>query len=281
VGFMNRHCQGGAVVDERVPELDQTPSSRVTVKGFLPVWDTETCRKLEIALLLLATNSPISEPRVRVLEPEDWADSWKAYFPVQHIGQHIAIVPSWIEYVAQPGEVVLLIDPGMAFGTGLHATTRLCLAAIEELVQPGQRVLDVGCGSGILAIAAALHGAEEVVAIDIDAVSVEVTRENIARNSVTQRVRVERGTLGDEVPGHLPVHTGTDYDLLLVNILAEIIIGMATALPRALRPSGRAVFSGIIIDKAEAVQLALERAGLVVDERRQEEHWVALLAHKP
>jgi len=123
VSLLGRYCTGGAVVEDRPAPISQEPTTRATVKGFLPVWDAETLRKLEVALLLLGKVSPISEPRVRVLEPEDWAYSWRAFFPPQHIGQHTVVVPTWHEYTPQPGEVILHLDPGMAFGTGLHATT--------------------------------------------------------------------------------------------------------------------------------------------------------------
>jgi len=280
VGLLGRHCQGGAVLEECAPEIGEAPSSQVTVKGFLPVSDDETLRKLEIALLLLSRNGHISEPRIRTLEPQDWAESWKAYFDPQHIGQRIVIVPSWHDYCAQPGEIIVHLDPGMAFGTGLHATTRLCLIALEQIIEPGARVLDVGTGSGILAIAAALQGAANVTAIDIDPVCVNVTIENARRNGVADRVRVARGTLGPEAPADVPRFDGTGNDLLLINILAEIIIAMAPALPATLRSGGRFVASGIIRQKADDVAEALQEAGLSVDKRLDEDDWVALTGHK-
>lgn len=296
--FMGRYCAGGAVVEEHpegtpasltggtpiaenlTGEIPLPRNARVTVKGFLPTWEEETLRKLEIALLLLGKNSPISEPRVRILEPEDWAESWKAYFPPQHIGQHIVIVPTWRDYIPQPGEQIIRLDPGMAFGTGLHATTRLCLMAVERLAQPGVSALDVGTGSGILAIAAAQLGAR-VHALDTDPIAVEVAKENVELNGVADLVRVEHGTLGAPPSIAIPRHTGDNYDLLLVNILAEVIIGMAAAIAAALRAGGRWAASGIIEDKAPDVIRALEGAGLVVDEQLNEDGWVALIGHKP
>ncbi len=296
--FMGRYCAGGAVIEERpdgtpasltggaeivenpTGEIPLPPDARVTVKGFLPTWEEETLRKLEIALLLLGRNSPISEPHVRVLEPEDWAESWKAYFPPQHIGQHIVIVPTWREYTPQPGEQIIRLDPGMAFGTGLHATTRLCLIAVERLAQPGLSVLDVGTGSGILAIAAAQLGAH-VQALDADPIAVEVAKENVELNGVAAAVQVAHGTLGKPPSAAIPCHTGAGYDLLLVNILAEVIIGMSPAIAAALRAGGRWAASGIIEEKAADVIRAVENAGLIVDEQLAEEHWVALIGHKP
>jgi ribosomal protein L11 methyltransferase len=278
VNLLGRHCVGGAVVEDK--PVEGVPSPRVTVKGFLPVWDEETRRKLEIVLLLLGKASPISEPRITVLEPEDWAESWKAFFPPQHIGARTVIVPTWHEYTPTPGEIVIRLDPGMAFGTGLHATTRLCLIGIERLLVPGMQVLDVGTGSGILAVAAALQGAGHVQAVDIDPVSVEVARENAELNQVNTVIKVERGTLGVSAPHDVPLHGVTGYDLLLVNILAEVIINMAPAIPPALRGGGQFVASGIIREKAEAVVSALQGVGLVVDERLEEDDWVGLIGHK-
>jgi ribosomal protein L11 methyltransferase len=278
VNFLGRYCVGGAVVEDRPDE--KARAGRVTVKGFLPIWDQETCRRLEIALLLLGKASPISEPRITSLEPEDWAESWKAFFPPQHIGAHTVIVPTWHEYAPKPGEVVMRLDPGMAFGTGLHASTRLCLVAVERLLQPGMSVLDVGTGSGILAISAALQGAESAQAIDIDPVAVEVARENVRLNGVEATVHVERATLGESASGEVPLHAAGDYDLVLANILAEVITAMAPAIARALRIGGTFIGSGIISEKAEGVVCALRDAGLVLDERLQEDDWVALIGHR-
>ncbi|NLG27248.1 MAG: 50S ribosomal protein L11 methyltransferase [Chloroflexi bacterium] len=282
VGLFNRHCRGGAIVEQKVDERSGDPSAYATVKGFLPTWDEETLHKLEVALMLLARVTGVSEPKVRTLEPEDWSESWKAYFEPQRIGQHTAIVPTWREYTPQPGETIVRIDPGMAFGTGLHATTRLCLVALEQLPLAEVTVLDVGTGSGILAIAAALQGARQIDALDIDAVSVEVAQANAALNHVADRVHIARGTLrGSETSAGMPVVAARDYDLVLANILAEVIIALAPALADALAPGGTLVASGIIGEKGDAVAQALSAAGLTVAERLVENDWLALIARKP
>lgn len=280
VGLFNRYCRGGAIVEQRVDERSGDPAQYATVKGFLPTGDEDTLHKLEVALLLLARVTTISEPQVRTLEPEDWSESWKAYFEPQRIGQRTAIVPTWREYTPQPGEIVVRIDPGMAFGTGLHATTRLCLVALERQALPGVRVLDVGTGSGILAIAAALQGAPAVDALDIDALSVQVAQDNVALNGVA--VRVARGTLrGSDTSAEVPVQAASGYGLVLANILAEVIIALAPALADALAPGGTLVASGIIGEKGDMVTAALSAAGLTVVERLEENDWLALIAHKP
>jgi ribosomal protein L11 methyltransferase len=280
VRYFERYCTGGAVIEDRPPDISQQPNGWVVVKGFLPTWDDETRRKLEIALMLLSRSAPVSEPVVTVLEPEDWAETWKAYFLPQHLGERVVVVPSWHSYDPQPGEVIIHLDPGMAFGTGLHATTRLCLLGIDRHLAPGMRVLDVGTGSGILAISAALQGAAEVLALDVDPVAAEVARENVGLNGVNGRVTVAHGTVGGHTAPEMPLYAGGGYDLVLANILAEIIIDMAPNLADTLKPGGLLVASGIISPKADAVAEALAAAGVPVTERLQEDDWVALLGRK-
>ncbi|NLD71570.1 MAG: 50S ribosomal protein L11 methyltransferase [Chloroflexi bacterium] len=278
--LLGRHCAGGAVVEDDLGRADAERGGRVVVKGFLPVDDRETQEKLEIALLLLSRSSGISEPRLRVLEPEDWAESWKVHFLPQRIGERFVVVPTWQEYAPRPEEVVILLDPGMAFGTGLHATTRLCLRAAEALARPGVSVLDVGSGSGILAIGAALLGAGPILALDMDPIAVEVAQENATLNGVAEAITVCHGTLRPEDDANaLPRQVAPEgYDLILANILAEVISAMAPALARALAPGGTLVTSGILASKADGVAEALTAAGLTVVERPREEEWEALIA---
>lgn len=280
VNLLGRHCVGGAAVEDDLGRSGPGLSGRVTIKGFLPVDDTETQQTLEVALLLLSRSSGISEPRLRVLEPEDWAESWKQYFHPQHIGGY-TVVPTWRAYTSQPGEMIIHLDPGMAFGTGLHATTRLCLRAAERYARPGARVLDVGTGSGILAIAAALVGSGPILALDMDPLAVEVARDNVALNGMEGVVTVAQGTLRNEERSALACQVSAKgYDLILANILAEVIVAMAPALACELAPEGTLVTSGILAAKGDLVAEALESAGLVVTERPGEEEWVAVVARR-
>ena len=280
VSLLGRHCSGGAVVEMQPADPGAGEVGTTVVKGFLPTWDHETRQRLEVALLLLSRVGPTSPPHVRVLEPHDWAESWKAFFPPQHIGQRTVIVPTWHTYEPVRGKVIVRLDPGMAFGTGLHATTRMCLRALEQLIAPGMHVLDVGTGSGILAIAAALQEAGQVEAIDVDPVALDVARENVALNGVADLVRVERGTLGHTSTPDVPIHRRGGYGLVMVNILAEIITSMAPALADALGAGARFVASGIIEEKEAGVLAALIDAGLAIDARPREDGWVALIGHK-
>jgi ribosomal protein L11 methyltransferase len=218
---------------------------------------------------------PIGELRTRVVREADWADAWKAYFPVQRIGRHLVIRPSWRDHRAAADDVVLALDPGMAFGTGLHPTTRLCLAALEALADDGRlhnaRVLDVGCGSGILAIAALRLGAGTAVGVDTDPIAIEATLANARRNRIGRRIRAR--------PGSLP--TGEQpFDVVLANLIAGVLLELAPGLRDELRPGGILLASGIFVDRELDVRAALEGVGLAIETRTAEGDWVALTARR-
>jgi ribosomal protein L11 methyltransferase len=213
--------------------------------------------------------------QVRTLREADWANAWKEYFFVHRVGQRTVIVPSWrqAEYEPRPDDVVLLLDPGMAFGTGLHPTTRLCLLAVESLVTPGMRVIDVGAGSGILSIAAAKLGAAHVSAVEIEPVAASVCQENVERNDVGDIVSVRAGTLdgSPDVP----------YDLVLANITIATLLQLHPLLWRQLRPGGVAVLSGVLDERAAELVGVLEVAGWQHVRTDHEQDWVALLMRRP
>src|SRR5581483_2233561 len=212
----------------------------------------------------------IAPLRVRALDEEDWANAWKEHFHVQRIGERLVIVPSWREYAARPADVPLLLDPGMAFGTGLHPTTRLCLLAVERLVRPGHDVLDLGTGSGILAIAAARLGARSVQALDVEPVAIEVARTNAVRNQVDDRVEVALGSLPH------PRVPPASRDLVLANITIRALQELQTAVRGVLRPGGRAVFSGILAEDGPRFRDALVASGWRDARTDQEADWIAI-----
>ena len=216
---------------------------------------------------------PIGELRTRLVHEADWAEAWKAHFPVLRVGRRIVIQPTWREPEARAGDVVLELDPGMAFGTGLHPTTRLSLAALEAVGErgalDGARVLDVGCGSGILAIAAAKLGAASVLGVDTDPIAVEATESNAARNGLAGVIRARAGSLPSaEAP----------FDVIAANLIASILVALAPALAAELRPGGTIVASGIFVDREAEVRAAFESAGLALGDRSTEGDWVALEA---
>jgi len=203
----------------------------------------------------------------------DWAEAWKAYFPVLRVGRRLVIRPTWRRHRRSTDDVVLALDPGMAFGTGLHPTTRLCLAGVEALADrgflDGTRVLDVGCGSGILAIAALKLGAEQALGVDSDLIAVEATLANARRNRVLRRLRARLGSLPTGEP---------PADVVLANLIAGVLVPLAPLLTDALVPGGHLLASGIFIDREAEVTTAFEAAGLAVASRSAEGEWVALEA---
>ena len=243
----------------------------VTVRTYLPM-DAEgvrTKQRIEEALWHLSQIYPLPPPQFRELAEEDWANAWKKYYHVLRVGQRIVIKPLWQEYRPEPDEIVVVLDPGMAFGTGLHPTTRMCLQALEEHLKPGARVLDLGTGSGILAIAAAKLGASSVLALDKDLLAVRAAQANVKSNEVQNIINVELGSL-DKAAGK--------FDLALVNILARVIIELVNqGLVDRIGPSGLMILAGFIEEQEAEVAAALREHGVAIVERRQEKDWVALV----
>jgi ribosomal protein L11 methyltransferase len=299
---------GGVVVDQPIipgadgPEYTYDTSRPVTLRTYLPRDERseETCAKIEQALWHFGLMRPVGPLRAQELQEQDWAEAWKQHYTVQRIGERSVIVPSWLEYAAQPGDIVLRLDPGMAFGTGLHPTTQLCVALLEQHVRPGGRVLDLGCGSGVLAIAAAKLGAGPVLALDTDPIAVMATRENAARNDVSEQVHVAEGSLGGgEQLGHwlgwgqeprtknrepdtddrfsVLASRFSSCDLIVANIIARVLAALAGDMAGALAPGGVLIASGVIAEREPEVVEAFAAVGLEPLDRRQDGDWVALV----
>ncbi|MCS6837083.1 MAG: 50S ribosomal protein L11 methyltransferase [Anaerolineae bacterium] len=256
---------------------DVPPPTAVVVRGYFLEDERAESTRAEIERILGYLNMmyPMPTPEYRLVDDEDWAEAWKANYHPVRLGRRIFIRPLWVEAEAEPQDIVISLDPGMAFGTGTHPTTQLCLEALEDHVKPGQQVLDLGCGSGILAIAAAKLGAAHVLGVDIDDVARRVTDENAAVNGVAQQITARTGTLEDVLA------TGQTFDLIVVNILARVIISMCQqGLGQTLRPGGQAILSGLILEQADEVEAALRQAGFIPTARRLQGDWVAIEAHK-
>jgi ribosomal protein L11 methyltransferase len=254
-------------------EMHEDAEAEVTVKAYLAIdAEIETRqRKVEEALWHLSQIwDVIPEPAFRRVPDQDWTATWKEQIPVLHLGSRIVIKPSWRTYTPTEGDLVLELDPGIAFGTGLHPTTQLCVAAIEEFVQQGSSVLDMGTGTGILALVAAQLGAAPILAVDNDENAVIAARRNAEANGLASQIEMRYGSLAD---------VETSYDIIVANILAPIITAMAGAgLAKRLREDGVLIASGILREQAVGVTESLERGGLQVTEVRQMEEWVAILA---
>ena len=207
------------------------------------------------------------------VEDEDWANAWKAHYQPIPISDRVTIAPTWAEYAPRPDEVVIRLDPGMAFGTGGHATTRLCLRALEDLLRGGERVADVGTGSGVLAIGAAMLGAAQVDAVDTDPVAIAAARANFETNGVGDRID---SRVGDRLIG-----LGGPYDLVIANILPNVVSILAATAFQKLRPGGIYLVSGLTVPYEEDVTEALVDAGFTMEHRWEEERWLALTARRP
>ncbi|MCI0478209.1 MAG: 50S ribosomal protein L11 methyltransferase [Anaerolineales bacterium] len=269
--LLNEMVETGAAIEQTIiPDAGEKfdPARAFTVRAFFSSDQREQLQRVQESLWHLAQLRPLSEPRVRELAEEDWAEAWKKYYTILHVGKHLVIKPSWLKYAPRADDIVIELDPGMAFGTGLHPTTRLCMLALEEYQTGAPRVLDVGTGSGILSITAAKLGAREILARDIDPVAVETATRNVAINRAESVVRVERGSIDAAC---------NPFDLICINILAEVIVELAPALSAALRPGGIVIASGILDFKSDDVVDALNAVGIEIVEKKQEEDWVALI----
>ena len=214
---------------------------------------------------------PVGALRVRAVDDADWSERWREHYVPQRVGR-VVVVPSWVDEPIRPGEVPIILDPGMAFGTGLHPTTRGCLRLLQRISPMPESILDVGCGSGILAIAALRLGATRAVGIDTDELAVEATRANAERNGVGPSMEVLHGSL--------PGESRTTYRLVLANLVAAVLIDLAPRLAAHLDAGGTLIASGIIEPRAAEVVAAMRNAGLAVEERVDDGEWVSLrLAH--
>jgi ribosomal protein L11 methyltransferase len=253
-----------------------TPASGAfcTLTGYVPVDDRLDPFLAELrARFDLLRDSGIeveSELTLRSVEDASWAEAWKAHFKPLRVGRHFVIKPSWEEWDAAPDDCVIELDPGMAFGTGTHETTRLCLQLLEDTVATGDRILDWGTGSGILSVGAGLLGASEVIAVDLDPIAVAAAAENAERNGLEAVIKAETASI-QSVPAEPP------FDLVLANIVADPIIAGAGEIYGHLRPGGQAIVSGIIDHREAQVVAALEAAGLTLHRTLRDQDWRALL----
>lgn len=212
------------------------------------------------------------EIRTGSLDDEDWAQSWKKDFTPFRLGEHLLVKPTWCQVQVEPEDRVIEIDPGMAFGTGTHETTALCAALMEQSVRPGDRVTDLGTGTGILAMAAALCGAGSVLATDIDPVAVKVAAENIARNHLDGVIRTRQGDLLQAVD--------QVADVVVANIIADVVCQLAAPVRDYIKPGGYFICSGIARERQEQVRQALEAAGYASIEVREKGEWAAMRAKR-
>ena len=274
--LVNEYIDAGLWDYTDLPRAENTEI--VTVRAYLP-----EDGRLEGALLALAerigglrrADVPIGAGTIShiFVADEDWAETWKAYIHTEKIGERIVVRPTWEEYTPSGDEIVIDLDPGAAFGTGAHATTAMCLRWMERLVSPKMRVYDVGCGSGILAIAASKLGAGEVIAMDYDPVAVSVALENICQNNAAN-VAVFESDLLAACEGAPPA------ELITANIIADIIIRLFAQIDRHLAPGGTFLASGIIDDRIADVERAAAEHGFTVLNMTCEKEWAAMIIRR-
>lgn len=279
---------GGAVIEATGFDDDERPVDgefRMVVKTYLkPGPRGETIRKqIEEGLWRLSLIYPIPEPEIRAIREEDWAHAWKQFYKPMRIGKRIVLKPAWETVDLHPEDIIIELDPGMAFGTGMHPSTRLCIAAIEEVVTPGDEVLDVGTGSGILAVVALKLGAAHVVATDIDPLAIQATRDNAALNGLSlestaaapPRIDLRQGSIPGEMTGRFPVVVANILPHVLIKLLDSAYDNPSLAEPLA--PGGYMIMSGIIQERAPEVIEAAARHGLSLIDTKQESDWVGLV----
>lgn len=273
----------GVVVETpgRDPEPDWDPAalppeSACAVTGYVPSDDRAAGfrRRLEAALSAMASRSRI---RWRIalskVDEEDWAESWKAHFHPQRVGSRTVIRPSWEPYRPAAGDVVIELDPGMAFGTGTHPTTRLCIQLLERWIFPGARFLDIGTGSGVLMCVAAAFGAGQMLGIDNDPLAVAVAEENLRRNGVAKnRCQVRIGDLLEGID--------QSFEVVAANILTPVILKLLDGIDRVLAPAGIVIVSGVLEENAETAAARMRERSLEVFETRAWEDWAALAGRK-
>ncbi len=254
------------------------PDEGVIVKAYLPVnsFLGETVDGIkELINNLVEYDIDLGANKVTISEvnEEEWATAWKKYYHPVKISEQITIVPTWEEYTpVSSDEKIIELDPGMAFGTGTHPTTILCIQALEKRVKPGMRIIDVGTGSGVLTIAAAKYGAEEILALDLDEVAVNSAKINCKLNKVHDKVTIKQNDLLKGVE--------FEADIIVANILAEVIVRFTDDVARLLKSGGLFISSGIIKQKRAEVEEAIVKSGLVIDEVVTMEDWVSITARK-
>ncbi len=278
--LFNRYGHGGAVIEALAPDFE-----RVTVRTVVPSEDDQRLRHLEMMLALIGQALPhgLPPPRLQFVGQSDWANAWKEHFHVVRVGRRFVIKPSWREYPPTADDIVIELDPGLAFGSGLHPTTQLCLKLFEEMAWAGQSFFDVGTGSGILALAAAKLGAAAIRAVDTDEVAVRVAEENFVRNGLNplpgppSPSDAGQGMVVETAVGSAAANGGRCWSVVAANILANVLVELMPDLAAAVAPGGQLILSGMIAGQEPTVIAAAETYHLRLVDRRIDEDWVALV----
>ena len=281
---ISRYIPDGIVIEstEIVETADHSQEviGDLRVVGYLPVDDNleDTRQKIEEALWHLGQIQPLPPPSFKQIQETNWMEGWKKHYKPIPVGKRLMIIPPWFEN-PDPTRIPIKIDPGMAFGTGVHPTTQLSLILLEEHVRPGEAVLDIGCGSGILSIAAHKLGAGSVYGVDIDSGAVTIAQKNAVLNEVKKGIRFEVGSTNEIKNNIFPIQQAP---VVVANILAHILIKLLDqGLGDLVSSDGLLLLSGILVEKELEMHDELEKYNLIVNQRIQMDDWVALLAKRP
>ncbi|MGD2057952.1 MAG: 50S ribosomal protein L11 methyltransferase [Anaerolineales bacterium] len=277
----SRHIQQGVATELEIDEEKQrATTARVVVRGYIPLdgQENETKEHIERDLWHLRQIIDFPEPSYQLIQEVDWTEQWRQHYRPMPIGERLLIVPAWFEPV-QTSRKALTLEPGMAFGTGTHPTTRLCIEELEKQIHDADRVFDVGCGSGILSIASVLLGAGEVIAMDVDSAALQVTAENARRNKVSDQIHVVSGSIQELISGD-PRYSAPG-DVVVANILTKVLIKLLDqGLSHLLLPGARLILSGILADQLEKIITAASRKELELCALRGEKDWRVVVFEK-
>jgi|TARA_B100000809_G_scaffold94499_2_gene93188 ribosomal protein L11 methyltransferase len=277
--IFHRYGHGGVAIEQEAgynPDEGESPPvpDFVTIKTYLPVDNTTERRRnqIDIGVRLVAHLATISPLKEKYVEEEDWQNAWKEHFHPLRIGRHLVICPTWRTVETSESDILIHLDPGMAFGTGHHPTTRTCMEILERDTKPGDRILDVGCGSGILSVVAVKVGATSALGLEIDPVAARAGEENVRINGIEDKVQIVQGTLPS------PLAEARSFDIVAANISAKVVTDLAQHLIDSVAIGGKLIAGGIIEPHVEDVTKALNAVGASIDETFIDGDWVTLLA---
>tara|TARA_Y100000588_G_scaffold103235_1_gene112452 strand:+ start:754 stop:1656 length:903 start_codon:yes stop_codon:yes gene_type:complete len=247
-----------------------------SVRTYIPKDDSTDERRanIEIGVKLINHLHPIEPLKETEIKDEDWETNWKQYFHPIRVGRKLVICPTWQEHASLRDDVIIFLDPGMAFGTGHHPTTRMCMELLEDTIVGGEKIIDLGCGSGILSVTAVKLGALSSIGFEIENNASKVAKENCVLNGVDESVEVFNSTLPDNR------YSEGDFDLALANISAKVIIELADHLTKGLRSGGKLILSGVLENALEDVRDVFEPLGVVFEKVMIDSDWTAVLATK-
>ena len=277
--IFHRYGHGGVAIEQEAgynPDDGESPPvpDFVTIKTYLPVDNTTERRRnqIDIGVRLVAHLATISPLKEKYVEEEDWQNAWKEHSHPLRIGRHLVICPTWRTVETSESDILIHLDPGMAFGTGHHPTTRTCMEILERDTKPGDRILDVGCGSGILSVVAVKVGATSALGLEIDPVAARAGEENVRINGIEDKVQIVQGTLPS------PLAEARSFDIVAANISAKVVTDLAQHLIDSVAIGGKLIAGGIIEPHVEDVTKALNAVGASIDETFIDGDWVTLLA---